>query len=177
MGVFSSGILAGPAKVALVVVAVGGLTAGAYFAYQTTQGDADSVSGETGPTVTASPTASQETLTPTAEPTTTPPTPSPTSEPTLPPTPTQPPTPTVDPACAERGHNHLNIDLLSADSGLVGAVISEIDEYSVRIEIEGAELVITGWGEDIGIGRRTSNIGADLMERVVNAIDAANFVC
>ena len=38
MGVFASGVLAGPAKVSLVVVAVGGLTAGAYFAYQTGPG-------------------------------------------------------------------------------------------------------------------------------------------
>ena len=48
MRMFSSAVLAGPAKVALVFVAVGGLSAGAYFAYQTTQGDADSVSGQAG---------------------------------------------------------------------------------------------------------------------------------
>ena len=40
MGVFASGVLAGPAKVSLVVVAVGGLTAGAYFAYQIGPGGA-----------------------------------------------------------------------------------------------------------------------------------------
>ncbi len=34
MGVISSGVLAGLAKVGLVVVSIGGLSAGAYFAYQ-----------------------------------------------------------------------------------------------------------------------------------------------
>ena len=33
MGVISAGVLAGLAKVALVVVSIGGLSAGAYFAY------------------------------------------------------------------------------------------------------------------------------------------------
>ena len=34
MGVISSGVLAGLAKIGLVVVSIGGLTASAYFAYQ-----------------------------------------------------------------------------------------------------------------------------------------------
>ena len=40
MGVISSGVFAGVAKAALVAVSVGGLTAGAYFAYQTGPGGA-----------------------------------------------------------------------------------------------------------------------------------------
>ena len=63
MGVISSAVLAGVAKVALVVVSIGGLTAGAYFAYQTTQGDADTVSGQIEPTAAV---VSSPTLAPTA---------------------------------------------------------------------------------------------------------------
>ena len=178
MGVFSSAVFAGPAKIALVVVAVGGLTAGAYFAYQTTQSDADTVSGQTEPTVTASPTATQTTPTPTAEPTIAPPTPSPsaTTVPTLPPPATQPPAPTVDPACAARDYNHLNIERLRAEPGLEEAAISEINAYNVRIEIEGIEFIITGWGEDMGIGG-WGQPSDELMSIVQRAVDELTFVC
>ncbi len=98
MGVISSGVLAGLAKVGLVAVSVGGLAAGAYFAYQIGPGgsaDADVPAGATAP---ASPTVPQATLTPTTEPTVAPPTPSPsaTAVRTLPPTPMEPAVDTSD---------------------------------------------------------------------------------
>ena len=97
MGVISSGVLAGLAKIGLVVVSIGGLSAGAYFAYQVGPGgDGDDTTVLAGATVPASPTALLATLTPTAEPPTPQPTPSPSST-ALPPTPTQPPAPTATP--------------------------------------------------------------------------------
>ena len=100
MGVISSGVLAGVAKAALVAVSVGGLSAGAYFAYQTGPGGSAGADLPAGATEAASPTAPQTTPTQTAEPTAVPPTPSPsatTVPPTQPPAPTQPPVPTATP--------------------------------------------------------------------------------
>ena len=176
MGVISSGVLAGPAKVALVVVAVGGLTAGAYFAYQTTQSDADTVSGQTEPTVTASPTATQETPTATAEPTIVPPTPSPsaTAVPTLPPPATEVPSPTPDPACAARDHNHLNIEKLAAQPNMIGAVITEIDDDTIRIVFEGVEVIVEGSGNLLTFSGKLTR---EQQTRVVTAIDAVLYEC
>ncbi len=69
MGVISSGVLAGLAKVGLVVVAVGGLSAGAYFAYQVGPGGDGGTSVQIEPTLAiASPTAAGTTPTATVEP-------------------------------------------------------------------------------------------------------------
>ncbi len=95
MGVISSGVLAGLAKVGLVAVSIGGLSAGAYFAYQTGPGGGDGTSVPAGATVSASPTAPLATPTPTTEPPTPQPTPTPTA---LPPTEAPPaPTATAEP--------------------------------------------------------------------------------
>ena len=176
MGVFSSAVFAGPAKVALVVFAVGSLTAGAYFAYQTTQSDADTVSGQTEPTVTASPTATQETPTATAEPTIVPPTPSPsaTAVPTLPPPATEVPSPTPDPACAARDHNHLNIEKLAAQPNMIGAVITEIDDDTIRIVFEGVEVIVEGSGNLLTFSGKLTR---EQQTRVVTAIDAVLYEC
>ena len=99
MGVISSGVLAGVAKAALVAISVGGLSAGAYFAYQTGPGGSAGADVPAGATVSASPTAPLATLTPTTEPTAVPPTAQATATavpPTQPP-PTQPPVPTATP--------------------------------------------------------------------------------
>ncbi len=77
MGVISSGVLAGVAKVALVVVSIGGLSVGAYFAYQIGPGGSDGTSVQLEPTLqiqptlaAPSPTAGRVTPTATVEPTT-----------------------------------------------------------------------------------------------------------
>ncbi len=177
----SSGALAGLAKVGLVVVAVGGLSAGAYFAYQTGPGGSDGTSVQAGATAPASPTAPQATLTPTTEAPTPQPTPSPlpsaTSVPTLPPT--QPPpteAPTVDPDCAKRTHNHLNIDKLRLDPRMNGATITEVDDRTIQIEIDGLLFTVDGWGEVmiIGIPRGVSD---SLDSQITGAAEALRYEC
>lgn len=172
----ASGLFAGFLKVALVAVSIGGLSAGAYYAYQIGPGGSDGSSVQAAPTISAteSPTQAPATPSPTAEPPT--PTPTSTLEPTALPTPTQSFSVDLGGECPKRMHGHLNIELLRADSQLTGAVISEIDTYSVRIEIEGIDFIITGWGEDIDIGLH-GNPSDDLFERVVSAMDAVNFEC
>ena len=77
MRVFASGVLAGLAKVGLVVVSIGGLSAGAYFAYQVGPGGgSDGTSVQVQPTLAvSSPTAGRVTPTATVEPATPQPTP------------------------------------------------------------------------------------------------------
>ena len=91
----ASGLFAGFLKVAVVAVSLGGLTAGAYYAYQIGPGGSSGVSGQIGPAASVSPTVVSATPTPTAEPPTPQPTPTATAPAlaTLPP-PTQPPAPT-----------------------------------------------------------------------------------
>ena len=158
----------------LLVVGVGLLVWGLVR----TDGDADA-SAAAGATVAASPTALLLPPTPTAEPPTPQPTPAATA---LPPT-QPPPTPTQvvfssgpNIECPNRSHNHLNIDKLRADARLVGAVISEIDEFKILIEIEGVEFTFIGWGENTSILIRGDPTG-DLSERVGLATDDVNFEC
>ncbi len=109
------------------------------------------------------------------------------------PTPTEPPAATatsVPPAatpteilnvhpridCPKRTNIHVNIDKLAAQPGLEGAVITEIDDRSVRIEIEGIELIITGWGEVVGLGG-PGDPSSELRERIHLAIDAVAYEC
>ena len=178
MGVFASGVLAGPAKVALVVVAVGGLTAGAYFTYQIGPGGSAGADVPAGATEAASPTTTLETVTPTAtaEPTIVPPTPSPsaTAVPTLPPPATEVPSPTPDPACAARDHNHLNIEKLAAQPNMIGAVITEIDDDTIRIVFEGVEVIVEGSGNLLTFSGKLTR---EQQTRVVTAIDAVLYEC
>lgn len=172
----ASGLFAGFLKVAVVAVSIGGLTAGAYYAYQIGPGGSGGVAGQIQPTLeaTVSPTAAVATSAPTAEPPTPPPTS--TSVPSALPTATQFFSAAPDIGCPKRMHNHLNTEKLRADSRLTGAVVSEIDISRVRIEIEGVEFIIIGWGEDVGIGGY-GNPSEDLMLRVQLAVDALTFEC
>ena len=111
--------------------------------------------------------------------------PTPTSEsplngPTAPTATSQPPAPaatfTPGPTCAPRTHNHLNIDLLRLQPGLEGAIITEIDDNSIRIVVQGVELIITGSGKLIGIGG-PGDPSRELLVLLSRAIDAANYQC
>ena len=161
-------------------MAVGGRTAGAYFAYQIGPGGSAGADAPAGATEAASPTATLETVTPTAEPTIVPPTPSPSAtalSPTQPPpTTTQPPTPTPDPACAARDHNHLNIDKLAAQPNLGDAIVTEVDDRAVRIELEGSEFIVQGWGEVVII-REPPSVDDELSALIGGAVDNVRYEC
>ena len=124
-----------------------------------------------GATVSVSPTAPLATLTPTTEPTVAPPTPLPSVTalpPTLPPAPTQPPAATVDPDCAQRTHNHLNIDKLAAQPTMADAVITELDDDSIRIIFEGVEVIVSGLGSSLAI---RTNLANDRLASLTRSID------
>ena len=126
-----------------------------------------------GATVSASPTTPPATLTPTTEPTAVPPTRSPTAT-ALPPAPTQPPAATVDPDCAQRTHNHLNIDKLAAQPTMADAVITELDDDSIRIIFEGVEVIVSGIGSSLAI---RTNLANDRLAPLTRAIDVVASEC
>ena len=117
------------------------------------------------PQSTAAPTATQEPV------------------PTDPPAPTatpQPPARTATfapgPTCPPRTYNHVNIDLLRLQPGLAGAVITEINDSTVRIVLQGVEFDITGRGTLVGFGGR-GDPSDELFEQVVGAVDAVRYQC
>ena len=124
----------------------------------------------------ASPTASPPTPAPTAEPAAAQPTaqPTSTSELVLLPPPTQFPSVTPDPACLTRDHNHLNIDKLAAHPNMAGAVITEIDDDSIRIVFEGVEVIVEGSGKLLTFSGKLTR---EQQTRVVTAIDTVLYEC
>ena len=79
-------------------------------------------------------------------------------------------------SCPERTHHHLNIELLTAQPGMEGAVIMEIDDRSIRIELEGSEFLIEGWLKVVGIGE-PPDVNESLSRRVGGAVDAVRYEC
>lgn len=160
--------------VGLVTAALGG---GVYFLAQAGAADDERVfvagtatAAET-PVTQTPPAATGTSAPPTQPPTQAPPpvSPSPTRDYSLPPD-----FPPVD--CGGPRY-HLNIEKLQAHPNLAGAVITEMDLDTVRIEIEGQEFTVTGWGGDVGIGGAGPEPSQGLFERVVAAIDAVRFEC
>ena len=126
------------------------------------------------PTATPTATAPAERATATATPTE-PPASTATSEP---PTATATPQVSLNPGidCPKRTHFHLNIDNLAARPGLAAAVVTEIDDRRVRLELEGVEFIIDGWGEAVGLAWR-GDPSDELRERVQLALDAVRYEC
>ena len=79
-------------------------------------------------------------------------------------------------SCPDRGHHHLNIERLQAQPGMEEAVITEIDENEISLELRGIELVISGWGKLIGIGG-PGDPSNELLEQIGMAIDAVRYEC
>jgi hypothetical protein len=77
-------------------------------------------------------------------------------------------------------HYHVNIEKfqeeLRQQAGLEDAVVTEVDLDTVRVEFQGMELTLTGWGESSTIGG-TGDPSRELFERFVAAIDAVLFAC
>ena len=163
----------------LLVVGVGLLVWGLVR----TDGDADAsaaagaASGAaTGATAAASPTALLSPPTPTAEPPTPQPTPAASAlPPTQPPPQAEaPPAPTPDPACAARDHNHLNIEKLRDQPTMADAVITEVDDDSIRIIFEGVEVIVSGIGSSLAI---RTNLANERLAPLTRAIDAVANEC
>ncbi|MCH8026257.1 MAG: hypothetical protein IH866_05630 [Chloroflexi bacterium] len=150
------------------------LTAGALLAAAC---DGDSTEAEPAmatdtPESTAVPTVTQEPApTERPAPTATPQPPAPTATP-LPPAPTT--TYTPGPTCPPRTHRHLDIGTMRLQPGFTDAIITEIDADSIRIVVQGVELIITGSGKVIGIGG-PGDPSRELLVLLSRAIDAANF--
>jgi len=186
MGILSTGIAATVAKAVGVTVAIGGLTAGAVFAYQTTQGGEAGTAGESTPPATATSipatttntaTVLPPTTTPTTAPSTAGPTAGPTATPTFPPKGMLPPTATVDPACVNRTHNHLNIEAFAQQPEMAGATITEIDDNEISVVFQGVTVLIQGVGELVGIASVPGELSNEQLTSLWRAVDAVSYVC
>ena len=72
---------------------------------------------------------------------------------------------------------HLSIEKLQAHPNLAAAVITEVDLDTIRIEIQGAEFLITGWAGDFTIGWAGPEPGQELLEQVAVAVESVLFEC
>ena len=137
-------------------------------------GDEAGPTPDTSPTVTpvaeATPTLAA-TLTPT-------PLPSPTATnvpPTIPPpSPTQLQSFAPRISCPGRTHQHLNIELLAAQPGMEDAVITEVDEHTIRVEVDGIDVVVRGWLKVMGFHGDLTN---DQLDQISIAVDAVVSEC
>jgi hypothetical protein len=72
---------------------------------------------------------------------------------------------------------HLNIEKLQAHPNLTGAEITEVDLDTIRIDIEGIEIFVTGWGEAGLAIAGYDPIPDDLFAQVALALDAVQYEC
>jgi hypothetical protein len=84
------------------------------------------------------------------------------------------PKPDID--CPGPPRYHLSIEKLQAQPGLAGAIITEVDIDTIRIDIQGVYFLFTGWGEHSSIGG-SGTTNDQLFEQVVSALDAVLFEC
>ena len=57
---------------------------------------------------------------------------------------------------------------------MIGAVITEIDDDSIRIEFEGVEVIVNGVGPSVHI---ITNLSREQLTRLGHAIDAVVYEC
>jgi hypothetical protein len=90
---------------------------------------------------------------------------------------TNTPRPSLNPKVDCGGPRYrLNVDKLGEQPSMAGAELSVVDEYSVRIVLQGEEFIITGWGEVVDIGG-PGNPKPELLHLLSSAIDAVLFEC
>jgi hypothetical protein len=83
--------------------------------------------------------------------------------------------PDLPPEYCDPPRTHLNVEKLRAQPNLTGAVITEVDLDTVRVEIKGVEMFVNGWGGLVGFD---SNGATDqLFEQVATAVNAVRFEC
>lgn len=71
---------------------------------------------------------------------------------------------------------HLNIQKLRDHPNLAGAVVTEINQDTVRIDIDGVDFLITGWGGSLSFGGYAPS-SDELFEQVVSAAHAVRYEC
>lgn len=70
--------------------------------------------------------------------------------------------------------SHLNIELLGAQPGMEEAVITEVADSSIRVELFDNEIIIIGTGDSIHIHADLSN---DELDQISTAVDAVRYEC
>ncbi len=72
------------------------------------------------------------------------------------------------------GHSHVAIELLAAQPGMEEAVITEVNDSSIRVELFDTEIIIIGTGDSIHIHTDLSN---DELDQISTAVDAVRYEC
>lgn len=112
------------------------------------------------------------------------PSPAPTGvPPTMPPTPAPSPTqfqslaPEINcPDGIIYDHSHLNIERLAAQPGMEDAVITEIDDSTIRIRTDEYVVEVQGVGKVVGVGG-PDDLTNDQLTLISRAIDAVRYSC
>jgi hypothetical protein len=66
--------------------------------------------------------------------------------------------------------------MLRAQPGIADAVITEIDENSLLVEIQGIEIILDGWGSVVRIGG-PGDPSNDLLDELLFAINGVRYEC